>query len=128
MHHHLKSKPLRRVSPKERAVTAKPQMMPRRGAGSLSKSHTRWCAVDPAMVFNDVLLDIAESNNDFAWACCPFHNDKNPSFSVNLRTGWYRCFSTSCGQTGTNIVSFVSTLLGLSMADARLHTEARYGR
>jgi DNA primase len=84
--------------------------------------------IDPAVVFNDLLPDLAEASNGFAWACCPFHDDSNPSFSVNLRTGWYRCFSTSCGQAGPNIVSFVSALLGLSHAAARRHTEARYGR
>ena len=83
--------------------------------------------VDPAVVFNDLLPDLAESNNDFAWACCPFHDDHKPSLSVNLRTGWYRCFSSSCGEAGGNIVGFVSALLALSPADARRHLERTYG-
>jgi len=27
------------------------------------------------------------------WACCPFHNEKTPSFHVEDRKGRYHCFS-----------------------------------
>ncbi len=33
-----------------------------------------------------------------ATALCPFHRDRNPSFSVNLRSGAYLCFA--CGECG----------------------------
>ena len=92
--------------------------------GMRSSPHSR---IDPEAVFNDLLPDLAESSNGFAWACCPFHDDRHPSFSVNLRTGGYRCYSTSCGITGSNIVGFVSALLGFSTAEARKHLEATYG-
>lgn len=39
-----------------------------------------------------------------AQACCPFHDDKHPSFSVNLTTGAYKCYS--CGESGRGIVDF----------------------
>lgn len=47
---------------------------------------------------------------------CPFHDDKNPSFTVNDRTGTYRCWS--CGEHGdmfnwvmkTQNVDFVEAL------------------
>ncbi len=29
---------------------------------------------------------------------CPFHDDRNPSFTVNQETGWYKCWS--CGAQG----------------------------
>lgn len=32
-------------------------------------------------------------------ACCPFHEDKNPSLSVNVRDGSWKCFA-GCGQGG----------------------------
>ena len=38
------------------------------------------------------------------WGCCPFHNEKTPSFSVNEDKGFYHCFS--CGEHG-DIISFV---------------------
>lgn len=83
--------------------------------------------VDPAVVFQDLLPDIKEANNGFAWACCPFHSDRNPSLCVNLVSGWYRCASSSCGATGPNIVGFVGRLLELEYHEARRHLESNYG-
>ncbi len=37
------------------------------------------------------------------WGCCPFHNEKTPSFSVNEEKGFYHCFG--CGAHG-DIISF----------------------
>ena len=34
-------------------------------------------------------------------AICPFHNDKNPSLSFNVKENYYHCFS--CGASGDNI-------------------------
>ena len=38
------------------------------------------------------------------WGCCPFHNEKTPSFSVNEDKGFYHCFG--CGEHG-DIISFI---------------------
>lgn len=37
-------------------------------------------------------------------ACCPFHNEKTPSFTVNETTQWYKCFG--CGKGG-DVFSFI---------------------
>ena len=41
------------------------------------------------------------------WGCCPFHNEKTPSFSVAEDKGYYHCFG--CGAHG-DIVSFVMNM------------------
>ncbi|WP_066647931.1 DNA primase [Christensenella timonensis] len=38
------------------------------------------------------------------WACCPFHNEKTPSFSVTPEKGFFHCFG--CGKGG-NAIHFV---------------------
>ena len=38
------------------------------------------------------------------WACCPFHHEKTPSFSVNAAEGFYHCFG--CGASG-DVIGFV---------------------
>ena len=56
-------------------------------------------------------------------ACCPFHKEKTPSFTVNDAKGFYHCFG--CGQHG-NVISFVMEYDGLSFPEAveRLAAEA----
>ncbi len=38
------------------------------------------------------------------WACCPFHHEKTPSFSVNAADRYYHCFG--CGASG-DVIGFV---------------------
>ena len=40
---------------------------------------------------------------DRYWGCCPFHNEKTPSFTVVEDKGFYKCFG--CGEGG-DIISF----------------------
>ncbi len=48
-------------------------------------------------------------------ACCPFHNEKTPSFTVNEAKGFYHCFG--CGAHG-DIVRFEMEANGLPFLDA----------
>lgn len=48
-------------------------------------------------------------------ACCPFHNEKTPSFNVSPAKGIYKCFG--CGKGGDSL-RFVMDLEGLSYPDA----------
>jgi len=61
------------------------------------------------------IKNIKESGNEIR-CCCPFHEEKNPSFSINLETGKYICFSGTCGKKG-NIISFISELTGKNYKD-----------
>ena len=48
-------------------------------------------------------------------ACCPFHNEKSPSFTVSQTKQFYHCFG--CGAHGTAI-GFAMEHAGLSFVDA----------
>lgn len=48
-------------------------------------------------------------------ACCPFHSEKSPSFTVNQAEQFYHCFG--CGAHG-NVVTFVMEHRGLAFPDA----------
>ena len=48
-------------------------------------------------------------------ACCPFHNEKTPSFTVNETKGFYHCFG--CGAHG-DIIRFEMEANGLSFIEA----------
>lgn len=81
---------------------------------------------DPGSVFEHLLPDLQEYSNGFAWACCPFHDDRNPSLCVNLTSGWYKCQSSHCGAHGSSIVSFVGALYGFDYQEARKYLEEHY--
>ena len=49
------------------------------------------------------------------WACCPFHNEKTPSFSVDRVKGFYHCFG--CGESG-DAIKFVEKMEGATFIDA----------
>lgn len=48
--------------------------------------------------------------------CCPFHNEKTPSFQVNDGKGVYKCFG--CGAGGNNAVNFYMARKGLTFPEA----------
>ena len=57
---------------------------------------------------------LKQSGGDL-WCCCPFHNEKTPSFKVDVSSGRYHCFG--CGESG-DAFEFVMKQEGLSFHDA----------
>lgn len=49
------------------------------------------------------------------WACCPFHHEKTPSFSVNTLDQYYHCFG--CGASG-DVITFVREIESVDFIDA----------
>jgi DNA primase len=77
--------------------------------------------------------DIVEVINDYVTlkkkgvnyqACCPFHNEKTPSFVVSPSKGLYKCFG--CGKGG-NAVSFVKEHENISYVEALKIVAKKYG-
>lgn len=77
--------------------------------------------------------DIVEVVGDFVslkkkgqnmWACCPFHFEKSPSFSVSPAKGIYKCFG--CGKAG-NSVQFIMDVEGTSFPEALKYLAKKYG-
>ncbi len=48
-------------------------------------------------------------------ACCPFHNEKSPSFTVNDAKGFYHCFG--CGAHG-DVIRWMTDQRGMEFIDA----------
>ena len=48
-------------------------------------------------------------------ACCPFHDEKTPSFNVNAQKQFYHCFG--CGASG-DAIRFLQDYDGLSFIEA----------
>lgn len=57
-------------------------------------------------------------------ACCPFHNEKSPSFTVNDQKGFYHCFG--CGAHG-DVIRWMTDQRGLSFMDAVKELAAEAG-
>lgn len=57
-------------------------------------------------------------------ACCPFHNEKTPSFIVSPAKGLFKCFG--CGKGG-NAVTFLMEQEGISYPEALKMVAKRYG-
>ncbi|MCR6639004.1 MAG: DNA primase [Sporocytophaga sp.] len=78
-------------------------------------------------------IDIVEVIGDFVTlkkkghyysACCPFHNEKTPSFAVTPAKGIYKCFG--CGKAG-DAIRFVMDIEGLSYIETMRYLAKKYG-
>ncbi len=57
------------------------------------------------------------------WACCPFHNEKTPSFHVEPSRGIYKCFG--CGKAGS-AVGFLMDYERLTFSEALRYIANKY--
>ena len=57
-------------------------------------------------------------------ACCPFHNEKTPSFTINDDKGFYHCFG--CGAHG-DAIRFLTDHRGMPFMDAVKELAAKAG-
>lgn len=58
------------------------------------------------------------------WGCCPFHHEKDPSFSVESTKQFYHCFG--CKESG-NAITFVQKMESIDFMDAvRILAEAAH--
>jgi DNA primase len=57
------------------------------------------------------------------WACCPFHNEKTPSFAVTPSKGIYKCFG--CGKSGS-AVGFVMDYEHMTYPEALRYLAKKY--
>lgn len=62
--------------------------------------------------------------NRKGFVCCPFHNEKTPSFKVYKGNGGYHCFG--CGEHG-DVVSFVQKLFNLSFSESLRKIDTDFG-
>ncbi len=78
-------------------------------------------------------IDLVEVVGDFVslkrkgqnmWACCPFHNEKSPSFSVSPTKGFYKCFG--CGKAG-DAIDFVMEIEKLNYVESLKFLAKKYG-
>lgn len=79
---------------------------------------------DLVTVMRHLGLDLEPSRRGQYAACCPFHNDSNPSLFVTPSLGLWQCFG--CGKGG-DVVSFVQfhfRLDGRNAARAKLREHA----
>lgn len=83
------------------------------------------------MYYSDELVEEVRSRNDIVdvisgyiklqkkganhWGCCPFHNEKTPSFSVSGGKQMYHCFG--CGVSG-NVYTFLMKYDNMSFPEA----------
>ena len=93
-----------------------------------------WCMIDRETV--DRILDAADIVDvigDFVTlrrrganyiACCPFHNEKTPSFSVSPSKGIFKCFG--CGKAGS-AVTFIMEHEQMTYPEALKYLARKYG-
>ena len=89
----------------------------------------------PQQIIEQIKLtaDVAEVVGDYVQlkrrgtnmiACCPFHNEKSPSFYVSPSKQIYKCFG--CGKAG-DAITFIKEIEGLNYGEAIRFLAKKYG-
>ncbi|MDO4191276.1 MAG: CHC2 zinc finger domain-containing protein, partial [Bacteroidales bacterium] len=73
----------------------------------------------------DVVSDFVELHRSGSSlkACCPFHNEKTPSFVVTPSRQMYKCFG--CGESG-DVIKFVQKIKPCSFTEAIIYLANKY--
>lgn len=102
-----------------------------RKSGTPEEELKRLWSVIPASEWLSLLREMAPSNK---WTqrgqasiegCCPYHDEKTPSFRISLSRGIGKCFG-SCEKFITNPVSLVAKIGNMSMQEALLFLHNRF--
>lgn len=82
--------------------------------------------IKQAAQIEDVIGDFVtlKKKGHYMMACCPFHHEKTPSFTVTPAKGIYKCFG--CGKAGDSL-QFVMDIEGLNYPEALKYLAAKYG-
>lgn len=83
-------------------------------------------AVQSAASIEEVVGDFMtlKKKGQNLWACCPFHHEKTPSFSVSPAKGFYKCFG--CDAAG-DAITFIRAMEGISFVEAVKYLAKKYG-
>ncbi len=83
-------------------------------------------AVQDSVHIEEVIADFLplKKKGQNLWACCPFHQEKTPSFSVSPAKGFYKCFG--CDAAG-DAITFVREMEGISFIEAVKYLAHKYG-
>jgi DNA primase len=82
-------------------------------------------AVQQTALIEEVVGDFVtlKKKGQNLWACCPFHNERTPSFSVSPSKGFYKCFG--CDAAG-DAITFVEEMEGISFVEAVKYLATKY--
>jgi DNA primase catalytic core len=82
--------------------------------------------IKSAVQINDILgefITLKKKGINYT-ACCPFHNEKTPSFIVNPARGTFKCFG--CGKSG-DAIEFLREHEAMSFTEALIYIANHYG-
>lgn len=83
-------------------------------------------AVQRSVHIEEVIADFLtlQKKGKNLWACCPFHHERTPSFSVSPTKGFYKCFG--CDAAG-DAITFIREIEGISFVEAIKYLANKYG-